>query len=210
MLARLARLAHVVVVRRLGFDDALRMFLASFKLPGEAQKIDRFMEVTESDAHKPTTHAPPRRFLLSVARREGPGLGGGHAVRRSLALRRLAMTLCTAAVRGRLPGCAPSHHPRVGLQRRVQLREPGGVRARRHALHVRLRLPRLCARPSRGPRPHIAARPFGMPLARSSLRACPDTMPLQSLRPALLRCRPTPAARRLSAAGRVMAGWRSR
>ena len=28
----------------LGFDDALRLFLSTFHLPGEAQKIDRFME----------------------------------------------------------------------------------------------------------------------------------------------------------------------
>lgn len=27
----------------LGFDDALRKFLAAFRLPGEAQKIDRIM-----------------------------------------------------------------------------------------------------------------------------------------------------------------------
>jgi hypothetical protein len=33
----------------LGFDDALRMFLAGFKLPGEAQKIDRFMEAFSAE-----------------------------------------------------------------------------------------------------------------------------------------------------------------
>jgi brefeldin A-inhibited guanine nucleotide-exchange protein len=29
--------------RDLGFVDAVRMFLQAFRLPGEAQKIDRFM-----------------------------------------------------------------------------------------------------------------------------------------------------------------------
>ena len=29
----------------LGFDDALRLYLSAFRLPGEAQKIDRFMDV---------------------------------------------------------------------------------------------------------------------------------------------------------------------
>lgn len=33
----------------LGFDDALRMFLAGFKLPGEAQKVDRFMEAFSAE-----------------------------------------------------------------------------------------------------------------------------------------------------------------
>ena len=28
----------------LGFDDALRKFLSAFRLPGEAQKIERIME----------------------------------------------------------------------------------------------------------------------------------------------------------------------
>ena len=36
----------------LGFDDALRMFLSRFKLPGEAQKIDRFMEAFSAEYHR--------------------------------------------------------------------------------------------------------------------------------------------------------------
>jgi Sec7-like guanine-nucleotide exchange factor len=32
----------------LGFDDALRKFLAAFRLPGEAQKIDRIMHAFAS------------------------------------------------------------------------------------------------------------------------------------------------------------------
>lgn len=30
--------------KELAFDDAIRVFLAGFRLPGEAQKIDRLME----------------------------------------------------------------------------------------------------------------------------------------------------------------------
>lgn len=33
----------------LGFDDALRLFLSSFRLPGEAQKVDRFMQAFSSE-----------------------------------------------------------------------------------------------------------------------------------------------------------------
>ena len=33
----------MIDLRNTGFVDALRMFLQAFRLPGEAQKIDRFM-----------------------------------------------------------------------------------------------------------------------------------------------------------------------
>ena len=44
----------------LGFDDALRMFLAGFKLPGEAQKIDRFMEAFSAEYFR----ANPALFVV--------------------------------------------------------------------------------------------------------------------------------------------------
>ena len=41
----------------IGFDDALRMFLGGFKLPGEAQKIDRAMEArTAAPPHSSIAH----------------------------------------------------------------------------------------------------------------------------------------------------------
>ena len=73
----LAQFVRGVPLGELGFDDALRLFLSAFRLPGEAQKIDRFMEVfaaefsrTHPDEFaKPDTpcappsaaHTPPRR-----------------------------------------------------------------------------------------------------------------------------------------------------
>ena len=38
-------------VAQYGFDDALRKFLLTFKLPGEAQKIDRFMGAFAKQYH---------------------------------------------------------------------------------------------------------------------------------------------------------------
>jgi len=48
----------------LGFDDALRKFLAAFRLPGEAQKIDRIMHAFASQvSYSIVVHACRNDFL---------------------------------------------------------------------------------------------------------------------------------------------------
>lgn len=42
----------------LGFDDALRKFLAAFRLPGEAQKIDRIMHAYKNQVAIPCSIMP--------------------------------------------------------------------------------------------------------------------------------------------------------
>jgi Sec7-like guanine-nucleotide exchange factor len=58
----------MIDLRNIGFVDALRMFLQAFRLPGEAQKIDRFMlkfaeRYIEGNTQTPFAnageHAPP-------------------------------------------------------------------------------------------------------------------------------------------------------
>ena len=49
---------HSMKFEGLGFDDALRLFMSSFRMPGEAQKIDRFMQAFASEY----TVANPKSF----------------------------------------------------------------------------------------------------------------------------------------------------
>ena len=42
-IATMHAFVDMIDLRNTGFVDALRMFLQAFRLPGEAQKIDRFM-----------------------------------------------------------------------------------------------------------------------------------------------------------------------
>jgi Sec7-like guanine-nucleotide exchange factor len=42
-IATMHAFVDMINLRNTGFVDALRMFLQSFRLPGEAQKIDRYM-----------------------------------------------------------------------------------------------------------------------------------------------------------------------
>lgn len=55
--------------RNLGFLDALRLFLQAFRLPGEAQKIDRFMlkfaeRYIGGNPHTPFKNAGEQRCIF--------------------------------------------------------------------------------------------------------------------------------------------------
>jgi Sec7-like guanine-nucleotide exchange factor len=57
----------------LGFDDALRKFLSAFRLPGEAQKIERIMDAFSSQyyANNPRSfRAADTAFKLAYSVRE--------------------------------------------------------------------------------------------------------------------------------------------
>ena len=58
----------MIDLRNTGFVDALRAFLQAFRLPGEAQKIDRFMlkfaeRYIEGNAQTPFANAGERSRL---------------------------------------------------------------------------------------------------------------------------------------------------
>ena len=61
----------MIDLRNVGFVDALRTFLQAFRLPGEAQKIDRFMlkfaeRYIEGNAQTPFANAGEHAGLISV------------------------------------------------------------------------------------------------------------------------------------------------
>lgn len=61
----------MIDLRNIGFVDALRTFLQAFRLPGEAQKIDRFMlkfaeRYIEGNAQTPFANAGEHAGLISV------------------------------------------------------------------------------------------------------------------------------------------------
>lgn len=60
----------MIDLRNIGFVDALRTFLQAFRLPGEAQKIDRYMlkfaeRYIEGNAQTPFTNAGERPLAPS-------------------------------------------------------------------------------------------------------------------------------------------------
>ena len=61
----------MIDLRNIGFVDALRTFLQAFRLPGEAQKIDRFMlkfaeRYIEGNAQTPFANAGEHAGFISV------------------------------------------------------------------------------------------------------------------------------------------------
>jgi hypothetical protein len=66
----LAAFVHGVPMADLGFDDSLRLFLSTFHLPGEAQKIDRFMEVFSGEfwrTHPGVFEKPDTPYILAFS-----------------------------------------------------------------------------------------------------------------------------------------------